>query len=166
MPNLSLKGSSTFMLNVLLEYGCESLSPRLHFEINACTLPKGAFCLQRTEYAGYQRNLLLQGFWIQHQEALWATRRCLNYFLQKWNLENHCMRAVTGLKGIEACILLMHCVKHSSKFFLCVNGEHFKSNNTTSSFQRGILHLLCRSKRHLLPTSYVPLTPTMTPPSK
>lgn len=32
-----------------LEYGCESLSPRLHFEINACTLPKGAFCLQRTE---------------------------------------------------------------------------------------------------------------------
>lgn len=111
------------------------------------------------------KKSLASGILIQHQEALWATRRCLNYFLQKWNLENHCMRAVTGLKGIEAYILLMYCVKHSSKFF-CVNGEHFKSNNTTSSFQRGILHLLCQSKRHLLPTSYVPPTPTMTPPSK
>jgi hypothetical protein len=31
------------MLNVLLEYGCESLSPRLHVEIIACTLPKRCF---------------------------------------------------------------------------------------------------------------------------
>lgn len=86
---------------------------------------------------------LASGILIQHQEALWATRRCLNYFLQKWNLENHCMRAVAGLKGIEAYILLMHCVKHSSNFFVC----------KWRALQIEQYNLLF-SRRHLTPYTY------------
>jgi hypothetical protein len=117
---------------------------------------KRCFLPTKNRICRLPKKSLASGILIQHQEALWATRRCLNYFLQLWNLENHCMRAVTGLKGIEAYILLMHCVKHSSNFLESHSNQTIKpplfekASYTYSAGARGTFCLLAMCLLHLL----------------